>query len=144
MGQVPKRRRWAIVAGIVVGALALAGWVIIEREPFRHEALSFETPESCPGGASKAPRRKQFISQWAGEDLVVRANICANCAAKIEDVSAQVLGNFILMRISAPTRGHLAACDCEHSTNIRISSLPKRDYQIVRTDSLLPEPGFCE
>jgi hypothetical protein len=148
MTQVPTRRRWLIVAGIVtavvVSAVAIAGWVIIVQEPFKHEALSYETPENCPGGSIKAPPGKRFVSRWDGDALVVHASVCANCSARIEKVSAQVLGDVVLMRIGIKRTPIPAACNCEHLTTIRLSSLPKRDYKIIGGESLWPGPMFCE
>ncbi len=148
MTQAPTRRRWPIVAGtvsaVVVSAVAIAAWVIIVHEPFKHEALSYETPENCPGGSTKGPRGKRFVSRWDGDALVVHASVCANCSARIEKVSAQVVGDVVLMRIGVKRIQIPAACNCEHLTTIRLSSLPKRDYKIIGGESLWPGPVSCE
>ena len=142
-----KRRAWIVALQIVavLGVIFLAaGWLIVEKEPFQHEALSFETPKSCAADAVKGFGKGGFTSRWEGDDFVIRGSSCANCAKAVESISAQAIGGIVLFKVSFTRPEMRAACNCQHRVVAKLSKLPKGDYTLVRVDRLLPESMGCE
>jgi hypothetical protein len=134
---VPRRVLMASIA--TLGAVALAYWVIVELEPFAHDGVSFETPAACAKADSKGARGNTIVSEWADGTLTVRTSLCINCADHVENVTAQVLGDRVLVNPRIGSGKMHAACDCERPLIIRLKELPKRDYQILG----IPSYRYC-
>jgi hypothetical protein len=85
---------------------------------------------ACKGYEKGAPARVA-AARWENDVLVIRAPACVNCSLRVESVRAIVEGDTVSITIT-PERasGPVAACDCERALDIRIASLPKRDYAI--------------
>jgi hypothetical protein len=142
-----KRRAWVVAiqsAAAIFVACLVAGWLVVQFEPFRHAALSFEAPQSCAADVTKGFGKGGFASRWEGDDFVIRGSSCANCAKAIESVSAQAVGGFVLLKINFSSPEMRAACNCQHRVVAKLSKLPKADYRVVRVDRLLPESMGCE
>ena len=125
------RTRAAAIAG---GAAVLAGvayWIVVELEPLRHEATSFEIPASCAASSRQGPRSNSMASEWSDGTLTVRTSVCINCRSNVASVTAQVLGDRVLLKIRSLSPGAYAQCDCEHPLVIRLGQLPQRDYKIM-------------
>jgi len=124
--------RRALIASIAaIAAVWLGYWAFIELEPLRHESVSFETPPACAHSDSKGPTRNSIVSEWADGTLTVRTSVCINCAGRIRDVTAQVLGGRVFLKPRIALGEARAACDCERELIVRLGNLPKRDYQIL-------------
>lgn len=131
MGQV-RRKSFLYVAAAIVVAIIAGYWVIVELEPFRYEAVSVETPESCPSDSGVGKRANRVISEWKDGTLTIRTSVCTNCAAHLGRVTAQVFGDRVLLKIrEESSKGPPAACDCEHPLVVRLAQMPQRDYQIM-------------
>jgi hypothetical protein len=133
-------KRAAVIAGGLAAMAAIGYWGIVEIEPFRHEATSFETAAAC-AESPVHPRRNSLASDWKDGTLTIRTSVCANCVEKVERVTGQVFGDRVLLkiRVMAPQGAH-AACDCEHPLVVRLGQLPQRDYQVLG----VPMYSSCE
>ncbi len=126
-------RRIAFCTVAVLGVFIVGGWGFIAFEPFRHDALTYETPPSCP--SSSTPWENKLTAQWEQETFLIRASEFPTCGESVKQVSAQVIGSQVLLRIRYEASGPLAACKCETLTIIRLSGLAKRDYAVTRIGS---------
>jgi hypothetical protein len=125
--------RGALIAlGLVIALPVAAYGVVIGLEPFRHHATTFETPAQCADREGKAARNS-LTADWADATLTVRTSVCMNCAHRVGSVTAQVLGDRVLLNVRAeePADGMYAACDCARPVVVRLAQLPKRDYSIM-------------
>src|SRR5690242_252637 len=123
----------------VAAAMLVIGYVILVRlEPFKHDAVSFEIPPSC--AASDGKKGNTVTSEWKEGTLTVRTAICVNCSSRIDGVTAQVLGDRVLLNVLTSTGPMHAACDCEHPLVVRLARLPEREYTIMG----VPRYSFCE
>jgi uncharacterized membrane protein YhaH (DUF805 family) len=147
------RRARSRARAIVWGALASIGQIAlflsivivigIKEQPPRPEqsrGISLIAHQSSQPNVSFAEYRceahkkgspsRTVTTAWDKDILVVKAPVCLNCAATVEDVTAKVEGNSVLLTVISPRPEHPTACDCERSVHVRISSLPKREYTI--------------
>ena len=69
---------------------------------------------------------------WEDAVLVVRAPVCMNCSLRVGDVTARADGDSLWLDVKRydPNPNVRAQCDCERALEIRIRSLPKREYTI--------------
>jgi len=84
---------------------------------------------ACRGFDKGAPPRTAK-SAWDGDVLTLRAPVCLNCAETVQDVTAKIEADSIVLAVTASRPKEIAKCDCERNIDIRIQSLPKRDYAI--------------
>ena len=131
------KKAWKRIAFCTVAVLAVfifGAWGFIAFEPFRHDALTYETPPSC--ASSSTPWENKLSAQWEQETFLIRASEFPNCAESVTQVSAQVIGSQVLLRIRyEAASGPRPACRCEKLTIIRLSGLAKRDYAVTRIGS---------
>lgn len=132
---LPRRVLIASIASLA--AIGLGYWAFWELEPFGHGAVSYETPTAC--SRPEGQRGNSIVTEWAGGTLTVRTSLCLNCADHIKDVTAQVLGERVLINPRIGSGDMDAACDCERPLIIRLKDLPKRDYQILG----IPSYRYC-
>lgn len=123
-----KRRRIGVPL-----ALFAALWAFYEFEPLRHRDLAYEAPPRCTGQDAGPAHPGSYATNWEGPVFVIQATEYPNCAEQVERVSAHVVGERVLLRIRyhSPT-GESYACDCRTKTTVRIGSLDKRNYRVVR------------
>jgi len=132
-------RRVLIALASAVATLAAGYWIVFELEPLAYAGVSYETPPSCAGSDAERARGNSVVSEWADGTLTVRTSICANCADRIGGVSAQVLGERILLKVRIASGDMHAACDCARPLIVRLANLPKRDYRILG----VPSYSYC-
>jgi len=130
---VAAKRGWPRL-GVFVAAtsatLVIGAWIFLTFEPLKHEAIAFEVAGECN---ASAPRDATVASSWNQDIFVIRAAEYPNCVEATKAVSAQIIGNQILLRITyhSPS-GTYVACRCEKVTLVRLSELPRRDYVVTR------------
>jgi hypothetical protein len=157
MKTIRMRRRLVVISASVAGLIIVTIVAVIELEPFKHEATSFSVP-NCEAGpatieggtlaeqlrAMKEDQRlrPRLTSKWVNNDFVLRTRVCVNCSAHLANVTTQVIGNLVLLRVYFEQPNLRAACDCEHPIDIRLSALPRRDYKIMRIGAPI-DPEYC-
>jgi hypothetical protein len=127
------KRRAVFIAAVSSGVVVLTLWSVVALEPFKHEETSFEVPKACsPDAIVKGPRSSTLSSKWENGALVIRATESAYCSDSVQQVSAQVIGALVFLRIKYDSPHPPTACYCEHASIIRLSKLPQRDYKVMR------------
>lgn len=133
-------RRLVIIAAVGFGTLIVAIWIVIGVEPFKHKSMSYDVL-SCK--QAKVSSDAKLTSHWDKDDFVISASACSNCSDHVESVSAQAIGNFVLIQLHFVTSSVSAACNCEHPTIARLSELQKRDYKVLRIGSPWIDLSSC-
>jgi hypothetical protein len=127
------RRRAGLIAATFAGAIAIAVLTIVVFEPLKHEATAFEVPKSCGSDAiTKGAHSSVLASRWESGVLVVHVSENSYCSDSVRDVSAQIIGILVLLRMKYDSPRPPTACTCEHKSVVRVSNLPQRDYRIMR------------
>ena len=95
---------------------------------------------ACKGHEPGSPPRVA-VSAWDKDVLTIKAPVCLNCGLHVGSVTTRVEGGTLWVTINPEIREvqvapgvtkkvELPMCDCERSLDIRIRSLPIRDYVI--------------
>ena len=126
------RRRIALIVAALAGVFTIAVLAVVALEPLKHEATSFEVPKMCgPYAITKGTQSSALTSQWEKEVLVVRVSESAYCSDSVREVSAQVIGTLVLLRLKYDSPRPPTACTCEHKSIVRLSNLPQREYRVI-------------
>lgn len=122
------RLRPATIVLAVAMVVAAAAVSIFRLTPFALRSVEVSVPSCVVDMESTGTT---ISSAWAGSTLFLTIKEPENCAYELHSARIQRFGShlFVRTRYHSPS-GMATGCHCVHTTEARISGIPKRDYRV--------------